>query len=86
MAPKRVFPDVDLHERVRTPWAVECLGYGGGGKSGNGPSCGLVYLSRDEYNAQLMAAGINWRCPICGMDATWNDDNHDEFYNEFDQD
>jgi hypothetical protein len=53
--------------RTPTPWAVRCGGLL------EGYCCGLVYLTEEEYDAQLMAAFTTWRCPLCGAEADWDD-------------
>lgn len=56
---------------ARTSWAVRC------------PVHGLVYLTSDQYHAQLAQVGSRWRCPAaavggkhaeaCGREAAWDD-------------
>jgi hypothetical protein len=67
------YPKMDKNNRARTPWAVNCFG-------DDGPGHGLVYLTSDEYALQLSRPDAQWRCPICGMVAEWDDDNHDDWY------
>ncbi len=41
----------------RTPWAVDC------------PHHGRVHLNNHEYNRQVSATKMEWRCPLCGAEA-----------------
>jgi hypothetical protein len=71
----------EIHERVElpmpgkgesstpTPWAVRCIWCEPGG--------GLVFLTYEEYVAQLAAAGSRWVCPRCGDVARWDDANYE---------
>jgi hypothetical protein len=55
-----------------TPYAVHCSGLI------EGHSCGLVYLTPEEYDRQMMAAHRRWRCPICKAEAEWDDENYEQ--------
>lgn len=67
------YPKQDAHGRPRTPYAVQCEGH-----LEDYPSCGLVYLTYEEYMRQLSAPNATWRCPICRAGADWDDDNYEE--------
>jgi hypothetical protein len=54
---------------VDTPWAVNC------------PHHGLVFLSNHGYNKQMNHSNHTWRCPMCGEEAWWDDENYEK-YNE----
>lgn len=68
------YPATDAHGRPRTPYAVNCLGPYDIENAGHG----LVYLTDEEYERQLLASGRGWRCPICRYDAEWSDDNFEQ--------
>lgn len=70
------FPRKDAHGRVRTAYAVHCLGIWDMPKAGNH---GLVYLTEQEYEAQTLAPSKTWRCPICRYEADWDDENYEEY-------
>ena len=71
-----LFPKKDKYQRPRTPYAIHCVN----SPLGEIPGCGLVYLTKKEYNFQLSRPSKTWRCPICGMyDAQWDDNNYEEF-------
>lgn len=53
-----------LHEREPTAWAVIC------------PVHRQVFLTREEYEAQMDDPNALWKCP-CGRQATWDDDNYE---------
>lgn len=72
---KNKFPAFDAHHRERTPYAVVCNGIWDMPELG---CCGLVYLTEEEYNKQLLASNKTWRCPICKYEADWNDENYEE--------
>ena len=42
----------------------------------------LVYLTNKEYIQQLEKPDQTWRCPVCGYEAIWDDDNYEEFLGE----
>jgi hypothetical protein len=67
---KQPFPPKDSHGRPRTAWAVYCL-YGPFGRG-----CGLVYLTEKEYSQQLDNPDARWKCPLCGYEAVWSDENY----------
>ena len=54
-----------------TPYATNCR-YG----------CGKVYMTREFYMRQMMAADSRWRCARCGEEASWDDDNYEEHMEE----
>lgn len=60
----------DICSEERTPWAVNCES-----KS----DCGLVYLTRENYDRQMFRMNDTWKCPKCGGPADWNDDNYESF-------
>ena len=51
-----------------TPYAVHCEGLL------EGYSCGLVYLTPEEYARQMSQPHRTWRCPRCLAEAWWDDD------------
>lgn len=64
-----------------TPYAVTCLGIDP--TCGGGPCQeGLVFLTKEEYVSQLMNAWSTWRCPQCGGDASWSDENYEKYLEE----
>jgi len=70
------YPKCDRHGRDRTPWAVHCFG-------DDGPGHGLVYLTTNEYDNQMIRVNSLWKCPLCGIRAEWDDDNYEEWYSQF---
>lgn len=52
---------------VPTPWKVICPVHDG------------VYLTRSEYQRQMMNPNDRWRCPVqrCNRVAEWDDLNYD---------
>lgn len=52
---------------VATPWAVNCDYHG------------LVFLSNHGYNQQMNRANNTWRCPMCGHESYWDDDNYEKY-------
>lgn len=54
-----------------TPWAVTC---------GEAPMCseGLIFLTREEYDQQVNNPNATWKCPKCGGEAWWDDDNYEK--------
>ncbi len=38
---------------------------------------GAIFLTQQEYEAQMDNADYGWTCPICGGQADWDDDNYD---------
>ena len=61
-----------------TPYAVRC------------PTHGQAFLTKEEYDAQMMRPDARWSCPICGLESSWDDDNYekamDEIYGEYGDD
>jgi hypothetical protein len=51
-----------------TPYAVRCSWCADGG---------LVYLTHACYMRQMMRPDAMWRCPRCGEDARWDDNNYE---------
>jgi len=60
-------------ERKQTPWAVIC------------PEHGQVFLTDEEYDAQMDAPDAVWRCP-CGQRAEWDDDNYEAMARDAEED
>ena len=58
--------------RPTTPWAVEC------------PQHGLVCLTSAEYAQQLGNEDALWVCPVCGVDALWDDEHHESMTEDVD--
>jgi hypothetical protein len=54
-----------------SPYRVVCRGDLVGGIGWGG--CGVQYLSDARYTEQLMQPDRRWRCPLCGIEATWDD-------------
>jgi hypothetical protein len=54
-----------------TPYAIRCYRCSHGN---------LVFMCKEFYMDQLMAADSKWVCPICFQEATWDDKNYDDFY------
>jgi hypothetical protein len=52
--------------RYRSPYRVRC------------PEHGFVYLTPQNYSAQLSRADDCWRCPICLSYAHWDDEWYDD--------
>ncbi len=50
-----------------TPWAVIC------------PNHGEVFLTHEQYMAQMYEVDVMWKCPICSEYSEWNDENFDEW-------
>jgi len=69
------YPDRDKWGRNRTAFAIHCQGPWD--MPGNGH--GLVYLTQQEYVAQMNAPDSRWKCPLCRYEAGWDDDNYEEF-------
>jgi hypothetical protein len=46
-----------------TDAAVHCKG-----------KCGLVFLTDEQYDAQMDRPDSTWTCPQCGGGAEWDDD------------
>lgn len=42
------------------------------------PVHGQVFLTRDEYNMQMLRANSRWKCPRCGKISNFDDDNYYE--------
>lgn len=65
----------DGQSTKRTPWAVYC------------PKHGQIFLTREEYNRQLMEDDYGWTCPLmcaevddigpCGRRSEFDDDNYE---------
>ena len=55
--------------KEQTGFAVEC------------PNHGLVYMTPEFYNVQMMNADDLWRCPICNEESWWPDENYEEYFN-----
>lgn len=69
------YPDQDQYGRSRTPYAIYCPE----GPLEGYPGCGLVYLTKAEYDFQMSRPDATWRCPVCGMyPARWDDDNYEQ--------
>ena len=52
---------------TKTPWAIHCRTHG------------QVFLTHDEYGRQMRDMNSLWKCPICGHNSQWDDDNYDLF-------
>jgi hypothetical protein len=76
-------------QRERTAWRVLC------------PHHGAVFLTREEYNAQMMAPNARWACPawengdpndrndvgpgICGATCRWDDNWYEMWMDDLDR-
>lgn len=61
----------------RTPYAVWCSG------SANPPASipctnGIIFLTTEEYRKQMRDPDAKWKCPICGSNAIWDDENYEQ--------
>lgn len=56
---------------LATPWAVHC-------KGGCTPPFQLIYLTEEECIRQMEQPWATWRCPRCGGEASWDDQNYEE--------
>lgn len=54
-----------------SPWAVLCHNHGS--------AVTRVYLTHDQYSAQMYAADSVWICPVCGCTASFDDENWEQF-------
>ena len=64
-----------LEPRVRqpSPYAVTCH------YCSSDDSAALIYLTKDEYMAQMQHASAQWVCPDCGENADWEDKTYDDW-------
>lgn len=73
-----------MPSQTETPYAIKCHGIDP--SCGAGPCTeGLVYLTEEEYENQMNDPWKTWRCPRCGGDATWDDDNYEKFLERLDK-
>lgn len=56
-----------LDGNQKTPYAVDCEG-----------GCGKSYLSEEEYDRQMSNIDARWKCPKCGGEAWFDDDNYED--------
>ena len=59
-----------------TPYAVWCVETFDVGK----PPCNsgrLIYLTDAEYSRQMELPDAVWKCPRCGGEAQWSDENYE---------
>lgn len=59
---------------TRTPYAVDCPGNAWGHEF----ACGKTYLTSKGYKHQMSFVNVGWKCPICGADAYFDDDNFEQ--------
>jgi endogenous inhibitor of DNA gyrase (YacG/DUF329 family) len=45
-------------------------------------NCGDVALTDEEYDEQMCNPDSLWECPLCGEQASWNDENYDLYLDE----
>jgi hypothetical protein len=69
---KKMRAPKDHVSETRTPYAVDCIGLL------PGFSCGKTYLTEKGYMHQMAFADATWKCPICGGDAYFDDDNFEK--------
>lgn len=60
---------------VPTPYATICEGDSSIGWRG----CGQQFMTEEYYTFQLSSPNATWRCPSCGMEAQWDDDNYEKY-------
>lgn len=53
-----------------SPWAVVC------------PEHNLQYLTRKDYDFQMSRPDSLWKCPQCGRDSWWSDENYEKYMEE----
>ena len=44
--------------------------------------CGLVYMTREWYRAQMSRPHYKWVCARCGQTAEWDDETHEKWIEE----
>ena len=62
---------------VPTAWAVRCLA-----AHEMAPPCNegkLIFLTYAEYMRQMNRPDSLWKCPYCGYEACWDDNNYESF-------
>lgn len=57
-----------------TPYAILC----------KTPTCGKVYLTEQEYLAQMSQPNLRWCCPVCDKVAEWDDETFEAYMQELD--
>jgi hypothetical protein len=57
------------------PYAVICDGEFCNGAQGKR----RVFLTKEQYDKQMMRPDSTWRCPHCGEEAIWDDDNYEKY-------
>ncbi len=57
-----------------TPWAVIC------------PLHEQVFLTKQEYDTEMLNPDAVWTCPICGRRSQWDDDNYEQALKDAGQD
>lgn len=63
----------------RTPYGVFCVETFDVGK----PPCNdgkIIYMTAECYDQQMGAPDSKWRCPRCGGEAHWSDDNYESYF------
>jgi len=68
---------VKYESEAPTPYAVHCVETFDVGK----PPCNggdLIYLTAEGYDSQMSMPDARWKCPRCGGQAIWSDDNFEE--------
>ena len=58
-----------------SPYAVLCTH----GKRIPAERC---YLTRQEYTEQMCHPDALWACPVCGRQATWDDENYEKWLDQ----
>ena len=72
----------EIVSEIPTPWGVHCIGVDIGVGYQVCNSGNIIYLTKKEYSRQLSQANSVWKCPLCGRDAWWDDDNYSKVMSE----
>lgn len=55
-----------------SPYAVWCSGL-----MDDVPSCGKQLLTEKQYEQQMDHPNRRWHCPLCGAEASWDDEHYE---------
>ena len=61
---------------VPTPYAVICPGDAWGAEH----ACGKTFLTEKAYNHAMTQGAVRWKCPVCGGNADFDDNNLENFH------